>query len=232
MISMLIALAAVAAADPTAELRSNDQALLDAFTYGKKAAWEELMAPDGVYVDENGAIFDKTQMLAQIRPLGPGVSGTLVVADYKLRLDGDVALVVHRDDETELWHGHALKAQYLTTETWKRDAGGAWKITLAHVYVVAKDPPAVAMPAEVLDPLVGRYEAAAGVDYDVARQGDGLTIARKGRTAEPFRFEGPDLLFVPGKPRFKYHVQRDAAGRVTGFIERREGEDIAWVKAS
>lgn len=231
MISSLIALAVAAVVDPAAEFRARDQALLDAITYGRKEVWEKALSPGAVYVDENGAILSRADFLAQIVPLPAGVSGTLVIADYNVRLDGDVAVVIHRDDESEVWHGHELKAQYLTTETWKRGSDG-WKLELTHAYVVAVDPPAAPAPAAVLDAYVGRYDGGQGLVYIVSRSGDGLSIAREGKTAEPFRVEAPDLLFIPGKPRFRYLMQRDAGGRVSGFIERREGENIVWTKTS
>jgi len=36
------------------------------------------------------------------------------------------------------------------------------------------------------------------------------------------------VLFVPGEPRLRYLFQRDAAGGVTGFLQRRESCDLPW----
>jgi hypothetical protein len=44
--------------------------------------------------------------------------------------------------------------------------------------------------------------------------------------------ETPDILFVPGQPRIKRIFLRDAKGRITAFIDRREGEDIVWNRTS
>jgi hypothetical protein len=44
--------------------------------------------------------------------------------------------------------------------------------------------------------------------------------------------EAPDVLFVPGQPRERRIFQRDGVGQITGFIERREGEDIPWKRVS
>jgi hypothetical protein len=231
MIAIALALAAAtsAPADQTAEFRARDQALLDDFTYGTKGAWDKWMSPEGLYVDENGATITKPQMLAQIEPLGAGVTGNLVIAEYRLRVVGDVAFVFHRDDEEETWHGQVLKANYLTTETWRRE-GGDWKLEIAQVYVVAVDPPAVTLPPETLDQYVGRFSASPDIVDVVRREGAGLTIGREGNAAKPFLAEAPDVLFVPGRPRFRYVIQRDGSGRVSGFIERREGEDVRWTR--
>jgi hypothetical protein len=41
-----------------------------------------------------------------------------------------------------------------------------------------------------------------------------------------------DLFFVPGQPRTRRIFTRDAAGRVDGFVDRREGEDVRWRRSS
>ena len=40
--------------------------------------------------------------------------------------------------------------------------------------------------------------------------------------------EASDLFFVAGKPRSRKVFYRDTAGTVTGFGDRREGQDIVW----
>ena len=39
-----------------------------------------------------------------------------------------------------------------------------------------------------------------------------------------------DVFFVPGQPRTRRIFTRDAQGRVDGFVDRREGEDIRWTR--
>ncbi|HLY06543.1 MAG TPA: DUF4440 domain-containing protein [Rhizomicrobium sp.] len=231
--SLVSALAAPAAKpfaspDLTGEFRARDQALLDAIATGNKTIWENALAPDAIYIDENGTIFSKPELIAQmIVPLPPHVSGRLDITSYRLQITGDTALVVHKDDEFENWHGHSLKAQYIMSETWRRDAGG-WKLAMVHVYVVPKDPPALTLPPAKLDEYAGRYKAAPELLDVVARDGARLTLSYNGKPAKPLLVESPDMLFVPGEPRFRYVFQRDANGRITGFIERREGENIFW----
>ena len=43
-----------------------------------------------------------------------------------------------------------------------------------------------------------------------------------------FELESPDAFFVPGEPRTRRIFQRDAAGRISGFVERRESWDLFW----
>jgi ketosteroid isomerase-like protein len=219
---------AFASSDPAAEFRARDQALLDAIGTGNKAVWQQTLSPDAIYIDENGAIYSKPQLVKEmIVPLPPHVSGHIDIASYRLQVTGDMALVVHKDDESETWHGHSLKAQYIMSETWRHE-NGAWKLAMVHVYVVPKDPPAMALAAAKLDEYAGRYKAAPELLDVIARNGAKLTLSYNGKPAKPLLVESPDMLFVPGETRFRYVFQRDANGRITGFIERREGENILW----
>ena len=111
------------------------------------------------------------------------------------------------------------------SETWVH-RGSEWKLALVHAYVVARDPPAITLPAAKLDEYVGRYSAGANLPWIIRREGDQLFGGRDGKT--PLKVEAPDVLFVSGQPRERRFVQRDADGKVTGFIWRREGEDILW----
>jgi hypothetical protein len=140
---------------------------------------------------------------------------------------GDTALVVHKDEESESWHGHSLKAQYIMSETWRHE-NVALKLAMVHVYVVPKDPPAIVLPAAKLDAYKGQYKAAPELLDTIARDGPNLTLSYNGKPAKPLLVESPDMLFIPGEPRFRYVFQRDPSGRITGFVERREGENILW----
>jgi hypothetical protein len=232
MILSALALAASAAAPPPdiiAQFRARDQALMDAVTSGDRAMWDHAMSAEAIYVDEDGNITDKAGLLVQITPLPAGDSGHITLTDYTVHLSGDIATVVHKDDEVELWHGQTLHANYLTTETWQRQAGD-WKLVLTHVYVVAKDPPAITLPREKLAEYAGRYQAGPGVIATVSMNGDRLVFQDRKQPAKPFLVEAQDVLFVPGQPRFKDLFQRDGAGHISGFIQRREGEDVRWTR--
>lgn len=61
----------------TALLRAKDQALLDAIAPGDRKVWEDALATDAVYVDENGVVMDRAAFLKQLEPLPAGASGNL-----------------------------------------------------------------------------------------------------------------------------------------------------------
>ena len=223
-----------ASADPNLavvqkQLRADDQALLDAIAPGDKAVWERLLAQDAVYVDENGTVMNRAQFLAALKPLPAGSSGHISIVDYQARIHGPVALVVHKDDERESYHGIALRADYLMTETWIKE-GADWRLTLAHVYVVAKDPPAIKTPANLLAEFEGRYRAAPDLSYVIRREGDHLVGERQGLPNVTLAQESADVFFVPGHPRDRKIFRRDAGNKIVDFVDRREGEDLVFVR--
>jgi hypothetical protein len=208
-------------------LRAKDQALLDAIAPGNRKLWDATLTGDAVYVDENGAILPRQKFLDSLTPLGPNISGSLVIVSYQVTHEGDTALVIHKDDERENYHGIWLRAGYLTTETWLCRAG-EWKLAMIHTYAEAKDPPAVPLAADKLTQYVGTYRAAPDLIWNIHLDGDHLVAGREGKPAHPLLMEAPDIFFVPGQPREKQIFQRDSEGRVTSVIWRREGEDIVW----
>ncbi len=231
ILPFLLALALQVSANPsdktTALLRAKDQALLDAIAPGDRKVWEQTLAPDAVYVDENGTIMDRAEFLKQLDPLPAGASGSLKIASYESHIAGDLATVIHTDDEQENYHGQMLSARYLMTETWRRDAG-EWKLYLVHAYAVLKDPPAMALPPKELQQYVGRYVGGPDLVYVIQWDGKQLVGGREGRPAKPLGAEVHDVFFVAGQPRTRKIFQRDAGGKIIGFVDRREGEDLVW----
>ena len=210
-------------------LRAKDQALLEAIAPGDKKVWDDALAPGAVYVDENGAVMNRSEFLQQLQPLPAGASGTLKITTYTAHISEDLATVIHVDDEQENYHGQKLAARYLTTETWRRD-GDEWKLYLVHVYAVPKDPPAITLPAKELEQYVGRYSGGQDLVYVIKFDGQRLIGGRQGSSMKPLDVEVRDVLFIPGQPRIRKIFQRDEHGKITGFVDRRESWDLVWKK--
>ncbi len=225
-VALLLGAAPVPTEDVPALLRAKTERLLDAVTRGDGTVWDQELDGRARMVDESGAVSDKRTTVAGIRPLPPGVSGALRVTEFEATVHGDTAVTTYVADETETFHGARLHARYRTTETWvKRE--GAWKLVASQVLALRTDPPAVPTTPEQLRAYCGRY-ALGDLGYVVRCEADGLTGGQLGRAPKPLRLESPDVFFVPGEPRTRRIFQRDAAGRVTGFVERRESWDLFW----
>ena len=214
-------------ADLTQQLRAKDQTLLDAIAPGDVKTWDDALAVNAVYLDENNQEMNRAEFLAQIQPLPKDVSGNIQISKYSAQFSGDVATVIHTDDETENYHGQNLKAQYIMSETWQKQAE-SWKLLQVHASVVLQEPKAIALPPSELDAYVGRYSAAAEVNYVIRRDGDHLVGQVEGRPETPLLAEVRDVFFVSGRLRVRKIFQRDGQGKITGFIDRREGEDLVW----
>ena len=105
----LPAVTSLGAEDPVpALLQRQTQELVDAVGSGDVAVWNRYLDPEVRFVDEEGTVSTKAQMLEQIRPLPQGVSGSIRVADFDAVVRGDVAVATYVNEESENYHGHPL----------------------------------------------------------------------------------------------------------------------------
>ena len=223
---VIIGTTALAAEDVAAKLQSRSQRLLDAITNGDASVWSQELDERARIVDESGEILDRTKMVGSIRPLPAGVSGVLRVTKFQATVDQDTAVTTYVAEEDETFHGAQIHSSYRMTDTWVK-RGGGWKLLASQVMALRSDPPALPTTAEQRRPYCGRY-ALGDLTYEVQCGADGLTGGLPGRPAKPLRLESPDVFFVPGEPRIRRMFQRDATGRITGFVERRESWDLLW----
>jgi len=225
--AVCLSLASGASTDPTELLRRQTQELMDAFGSGGASVWERYLDPKATYTDENGTVLSKAQMVEQMKPLPRGVSGSIQVQDFHVTLHGSVAITTYVADEHEEFHGHPLHCQYRSTDTWVRSAGG-WRLIASQMMALRADPPALALPERQLREYAGTYRLTPALTYEIRETDGKLQGQASGGKPESLLAEAPDVLFVPGKPRYRKIFRRDADGRITGFAERREAWDLLW----
>lgn len=214
--------------DTAALLREKDQALLNAFPSGQRVVWEREVAPDFVYAAEDGTVVSREDFLKALVPSPPFDILPLQIHDHQVCVAGDVATVVHHDDETGEYLGSKLAGQYLTTETWQR-RNGAWKLRSVHVSAVPTNPPAVTLTPAELDEVAGTYHAAAEV-CTLRREGERLLGKTADRPEREWKAETRDTFFVPGRTRLRAVFRRDEAGKVTGFSWRNENRAVVYTR--
>ncbi len=220
---------AFAVEDDGAILRRQAQELMDAVTYGNSKVWDKYLDPQVVYIDEEGNVTTKAELLEQIKPLPAGISGSIKAEVVDLHVFGDTAVLHVDDHESENYFGHALRAEYRSLETWRRTREG-WKLVAGQVHVMLIDPAAIELPPARLDEYIGTYRLNPEIAYTLRRDGDKLIGQRSGRDPVMLAIEASDVLFTPGQPRSRKIILRDAHGRVTGFADRRDGRDVLWTK--
>jgi len=219
--------AATTQQETEAALRRNTQALLDAIAPGDTAVWNRLLDSASITVDENDAVNTKAEMLAGLKPLPPGLTGNLAIADFTVRLHGDVAVVTHEDNEYLDYHGQILRSRFRNTDTWIRK-DTAWRRISSMVLAVLKDPPAISLDRATICGYNGRYALTDSIVATMQCSGDSLIVKREGRPDRFFLPETRDVFFEPGQPRTRRIFQRDAEGHVSGSVDRREARDLTW----
>jgi len=215
--------------DVAATLQKQTQELFDALIPGTAPVWERYLDADVSMTTEDGELLHKPQLVAQIKPFPQGISGSVKVTGFQATVRGTVAIARHVDDETENYHGHQLHCQYRSTDTWVQTNAG-WRLLGSQVLALRTDPPAIRLTQQQAEAYVGRYSLSPEIAYDIRLKDGQLEGQQTGRKPEVLRAELADVLFVPGQPRYRKLIQRDAAGRVTGLVERREAWDLPWVR--
>jgi len=227
-IACLLPLRAVAdAASDEAILKAATQELLDAIAPGHAAVWDRWLDPAVIQVDENNVVRGKAEILKELVPLPKGLVGHLKIAEWRMALQGDVAVVTHEDAESLDYFGQMLLSRFRMTDTWHRTPQG-WRLLGSQVLAVHQDPPAVKLDNATLCAYAGRYALTPDIQATARCDGDKLVFQRAGRPDRTYLPELKDQFFEPGQPRTRRLFQRDAGGAITGFVDRREERDIRW----
>lgn len=183
-----------------------------------------------IRVDETGAVQTKADLLKEFSPLPPGLVGRMAVDTFKIETHGDVAVIAYETQEHLDYHGQILRSRFRIGDTWLRTQQG-WKLVAEQVAAVLKDPPSIKLTQKQLCEYNGTYTLTADIAATIRCTLDGFTAERTGRPPAKYLAEVPDVFFVAGQPRTRRIFERDAQGRVVGFVDRREGEDIRWKKS-
>jgi hypothetical protein len=227
---MICSGAAPASADHRATITRHEQEMADAVASGNAAVWDKYLDTQVIYVEEDGSYKGKAAMLKEIQPLPKGLGGDIKSVLLSYAEDGDTATALFRQNEIEHYYGQTIHASYLTNTTWKKRADG-WKQIAGQVLAERTDPPAIALPADKLTQYSGTYRLKnSEPTYMLAVVNGKLMGTRNGRKAAEWKAETPDVFFIAGDPRIRKIFQRNAAGKITGFVERRESWDIVWLK--
>lgn len=234
--ALALAAAAPAAAEPAppgieAVLRAMTQELADAVAPGNVAPWQAYLDAGFIQLDENGTVRTKTELLRELQPLPAGLVGSIAVDRFRAELFGDTVVVAVELQESLDYHGQRLHTRFRSLDTWRRTPDG-WRLIGQHTAAVLRDPPAAALSRDALCAYAGTYRLTAAIVTRISCGADGLTAEREGRPAVRYRPELRDLFFAPGQPRSRRVFLRDARGRITGFADRREGEDIVWQRVN
>lgn len=229
-LAVLMSLSLPALAEDRTLITGQMQEMSDAIASGGTAIWDKYLDPTVIFAEEDATYKGKADMLKEITPLPKGLSGIIKVELLSYHEDGDVAVALFRQNETEHYFGQTIYAKYLTNTTWKKRADG-WKLIAAQVIAERTDPPAITLSTQQLAQYAGTYRLKDSEStYSLKLVGGQLVGTRDTRKPATWNAEALDVFFIQGDPRIRKIFQRDAAGKIAGFVERRESWDIVWTK--
>jgi hypothetical protein len=209
------------------ELVRRTQQLYDAIVPGNQAPWKKYFAGDCIFADEKGRIFDKPKLIADIKPMPAGYSGTIKIVNPQSRIIGNTAILSYDADETETIFGQNLRARYHITDTWLQ-RNGNWQIIASQAHRYYEDPAVGKADPKKFADYIGTYELAPSQMRSVTAEGDRLFVERNGKK-EQLLPETSEIFFrkgVEGRILFRYA----ATGKVDALIDRRNNEDVLWKK--
>ncbi len=155
--------------------------------------------------------------------------GRIAIDRFKIETHGDIAVVAYEIQEHLDYHGQILRSRFRINDTWLKTEQG-WRLLSEQVAAVLKDPPSVKLTQQQLCEYSGSYSLTAEINTTIRCTPDGLTAERSDRPPAHYLAEVKDVFFVAGQPRTRRIFVRDAAGKVVGFVDRREGEDVRWTR--
>jgi len=214
---------------PEAEVKRLSQQFSDASASGDAATLGRLLDDRVVFMNENGELSSRAEILAGTQPTPAGRHNELVQSDWNFVLQGDTAVTSFTDNGSFTMGSIVTHASFKSIETWQHKKDG-WKMIASQTLAVQNDPAAITLPAADLDQYVGTYSAGMAATVNITRTPRGLKSSVNGGAAKELDAEVRDVLFTPGQPRTRRIIQRDEAGHVTGFIARREGHDLLYKK--
>ena len=209
------------------ELVRRTQELYDAVASGDQAPWRKYFAEDCIFADEKGRVFDKPKLIADIKPLPSGYSGTIKIENTQSRIIGNAAILSYDLDETETIFGQNLKARYHVTDTWLQ-RNGNWQIIASQAHRYYEDPAVGKADPKKFADYVGTYELTPGQTRFIIAEGDKLFVERNGNK-EQLLPETSEIFFRKGvEGRVLFH--HADTGKVDALIDRRNNEDVIWRK--
>jgi Domain of unknown function (DUF4440) len=225
-----VLLSSPALADDRVLITTQMQEMSDAIASGDVAVWDKYIDASVIYAEEDDSYKGKATLLKEIVPLPKGLSGEIKIDLLSYYEDGDIAVALFRQNETEHYFGQTIFAKYLTNTTWKKRADG-WKLIAGQVLAEKTDPPAIVLPPDRLAQYIGTYQLKDSASiYRLTLENGILIGTRDSRKPATWNAEASDVFFIKGDPRIRKIFQHDASGKIIGFVERRESWDVVWLK--
>ena len=208
------------------ELVSITQAWVDAIPGGRKDVWQRTLADDAVLIDEFGRVQNKREAIAALSPFPADISGSIELRKPQVRVFGSTAVLQVEEYERESFFGQHFVVRYQALLTFVQ-LDHQWRIAGYEDVTIPTAPPRLDVAGLQPQDYVGRYSFAPGHAWTFTVRGHALGYVT--RTGGPFKTVEPmarDVFMGTDDERNLLIFRRDAAGRVTGLVERRKFNDL------
>jgi ketosteroid isomerase-like protein len=181
------------------------------------------------YASSSGLTLERDDTAASDMPAQSIESQVLPAAHLVAHRFGDTAVATFIHERVTQFYGQTLHTQYRSTETWVK-RGDTWKMLALQSRALENDMPVLLTNPREVQAYAGSYAAGAGVASTISAE-DGALSLRSGDAAA-LRLEGiaRDDFIVRSTPGVAFVFQRNTVGKVTGYVVRREGHDLQFVK--
>ena len=208
--------------------QSTEQSLMDALAVGDKTVWDRVMDLSCIATSEEGEVVPRDKLLADVRPLPPGLAGGIAVKDLTVQEFPGFAVVRYLADEWETVFGQKLSVQYRTTDTYRR-LDHDWKMVASHTSVVTEDPVAQEVSKADWPAFVGTYRLAPdGWTFTVVLRDGTLYGGRDPKNLQPLIPLTPDAFVVSG--RLGEWIFVTEKGRAVRILNLRKFEPLVWTR--
>jgi hypothetical protein len=212
------------------EIVGMTQELMDALVPGKADVWQRLLADDALITDEFGRRQTKKEAVDSVHAFPAGISGSIEIRDPHVRVYGDTAVIDCEQYETENFFGQKFVVRYLATATFVRRAG-KWQIVALQDLTLPTPPPALNVRDLRLADYPGTYRYTPERAFSV-ELAEGRLLLRTRAGAAPHALDpiAKDVFMGSDDEKNLLIFRRDAAGKITGLIERRKFNDLQMTR--
>ena len=176
-----------------------------------------------------GLIYTKSAGAIQGGATTTAPPGPLVLRDFIVHHTDNVAVATFFHDRDTPFYGQTMHQIYRSMEIWIK-RGTEWKLIASQGRQMMPDPPMTTLSTAALNDYTGTYTVGTELTVRITRTGNALAASLNGGKSVPLCANVRDVFFTPGAPRIRLIFQRDANGRITGYLRRREERDLIFRK--
>jgi len=184
------------------------------------------------YRSSSGAVLARIDGVPTSTAVQPSAvkSEVLPAQELVVRRAGDVAVATFIHERITQYYGQVLHTRYRSTETWIK-RGQSWKMLALQSRALENDDAAPPLAVPEMNDYVGTYVIGGDDAVTITLQAGSLLAMGKNGKPVVLNPLARDFFVPAGSPRTSIVFQRDASGRVAGYLIRREGRDLMFARS-